>query len=286
MIRKSHTNKSAGLVKERALNAIRVDHDSQKYQVIKEPLQPYMAYILDVASTIIAHKSNDNKVSLTNKSMGLGLRIEKLLDGNDMSKDRYRITLYSGNKIRFSGIAMNANGGVGINQWVFTEKNEDTVSRNDIDQFIFAASLLSAKGFTEKCTDLQTLILWALIGRGDVKTFMFDDTSKVVFNDSGSSIDIEMYMQDMYMQDILIMTCQARPDPDNTYELEHVNINHAIPAPVIVSLSETIKASVREKYQANAIAQIQAAQEAFYITQTGAHYGEAAQLNDIFKQYT
>lgn len=281
MIRKSHTNKSAGLVKERALNAIRVDHDSQKYQVIKEPLQPYMAYILDVASTIIAHKSNDNKVSLTNKSMGLGLRIEKLLDDNDMSKDRYSITLYSGNKIRFSGIAMNANGGVDINQWVFTEKNEDTVSRNDIDQFIFAASLLSAKGFTEKCTDLQTLILWALIGRGDVKTFMFDDTSKIVFNDSGSSIGIEMYMQD-----ILIMTCQAHPNPDNTYELDHVNINHEIPAPVIVSLSEKIKASVREKYQANVIAQIQAAQEAFYITQTGAHYGEIAQLNDIFKQYT
>lgn len=267
-------------VKERTLNAIRIDRQHEKIEIIREPLQPFLEFMLEVATKALAKKPEDC-LTIKNENTGLKFQISKLSEEDtEENYSRYTMTLYNGNEIRFSGDVVNMDT-LGENRWYFTQKYEDMVSKKDIEQFIKATSILYGQLLTENEPTMEDLIKWTMLAMKDnVKDYKYDDITTLQ-----CSKDKELWSVSLIMNGIVLNTCTAYMASDMTYTIGAINIAHECPQEVINKLAEKVRNEAKARLTDVSSKRAKKAQEEFYNTHMGIRYSEQATLNDIFKNY-
>ncbi len=273
---------SAGcFAKNRTLAAIQIDRQSALTEILQEPLQPYMEFMMNVAAEAILKRGINDTININNKNTGLRYQIHKIeKSSEDDSTDRYNISLYNGNEIRFNGIVLN--GGLqNQNQWYFTQKYEDVVSKNDIAQFIQATAILYGKMQTDRDCDLETLVQWVALKQDPSKErFDFDKTSYIIFQPDGDGYQANFYMQNINLCSVMVYACF-----ENIPIVENATVYHDVSQNVLNGLADMVRKDAYQRIVDIKREEVEAAQKHFFNTHAGIHYNEQATLNDLFKQY-
>lgn len=271
--------------KQRLINILEIDKKQQDAEIIKEPMQPYMEFIMDVSALSIKHHTSEPVFSVSNKAAGLKFQI-KQLEQDYLHRDRYEIKLFNQNELRFSAKILNASL-VAPNQWYYTTKYEDTVSKDDVKGFIEVASLLYGKSQTEQIVNETDLVqLTMLLVKPGNRKFKYDDNISLVCNwplpvgDERPEIRVELVTKN-----ITLAKYSFHKDEDDNFILDSQEILHNLPEPVLNSLADIIRNDAARFLSTKSEQETIKRQEAFYQSNQGQYYEEQAQLSDIFRSY-
>ena len=148
-------------IKERTRNIITIDNNSMIMDVMQDPLQPYMTFLLDTIALILSHDSSKDSVTIQNKDGSFRFEAENTNE-SAIARAEYRLILYRNDAVCFSARAIN--GTIkGSNNWFFTDKYKDFISMEDVDQFIEAAAVLSTNHIFSQDAVFSDLVQWTIL---------------------------------------------------------------------------------------------------------------------------
>lgn len=280
MKRSKFVREKAEDIKARTRGAIGRDRAELKNSIIKEPLQPFLKFMLDVASDAIAAGDySKNNINIQNKKAGLKFVITRMPELNEINA-QYEIVLYKGNEIRFKGNVINGST-VGDRQWFFTQKYEDIVSKTDVQQFIKATAILFATLRTSVVPTMKELIEWTILQVSPkAHEYKYNHDATVSFQKNDDYIDCTLDIQG-----IVLYTCKVRLDVNGIPSVVTDDTLHEMPQHVLDTLCGLVRSGAKDKLIEIQNRVISEQQEQFYGTHEGIHYHETAILNDIFKSY-